>query len=810
MFKNYFKVAFRNLIRHSTFSIINIIGLAIGIACTMLIMMWVFDELTFDKFHKNADNIYRINTELKFGGIDSDMPLSSDMMGPCLKQDYPQIQEFTRIYSFNPIKLIKRGTTFIKEFGIFYADSTFFKVFSFPAIAGNTQTALNEPNSVVITESIAKKYFGGSNAVGKIIETNESKNAFYKVTAVIRDIPQNSHFTFNFLLPARNLDYQWGNYSSTNFFTYLLLKDGTDYKSFENNLEQYTVKYMWPYLQKLINVNSKSEFEKAGNRIKHTLIPMTKIHLYSNRQYELGANGNIQYVYILSFIALFILLIACVNFMNLTTARSSGRALEVGVRKVLGSERENLIMQFLTESTLLAYLSILIAMVMVYFLLPLFNSISGKTLGLNNLLTLPLLSTILFLPLIVGIFAGIYPALFLSGFKPIQVLKGKLIAGRKGVGLRSALVVFQFSASIILIISTIIIYSQLNYEQNKNLGYKKDQILIINDTYALKNNIDAFKTEIQKIPGVSTASISNFLPVPSARSGQTFFQDPTLDVKNGFNMQKWSIDYDYINLLGMEIIKGRNFSKEYGTDSSAMIVNEEAVKQLGLRDPIGLNLYYTDGSSANKLISYKIIGVVRNFHYESFKQQIGPLCFILGTNTGSCSFKINSKNITAILDQAEAKWKSMAPDMPFSYRFMDESFNELYKSERNIGLTALAASLFAVFVACLGLFGLSSFMAQQKTKEIGIRKTLGASIYSILLLLLKDFLKWLILANIIAWPVSYYFMNKWLQEYAYRIQMRLWIFFLSGVVALVIALLTVGFQAVKAAIANPIEALRYE
>jgi putative ABC transport system permease protein len=669
---------------------------------------------------------------------------------------------------------------------------------------------LNEPNSVVITESIAKKYFGRSNALGKIIETNDNKNAIYKVTAVIRDIPQNSHFTFNFLMPMRNLNYNWGNYSSTNFFTYLLLAEGVNYKSFEINLEQYTIKYMWPYIQKMLGVQSKAEFEKAGNSMKHSLMSITRIHLYSNRHYELGANGNIQYVYIFSFIALFILLIACVNFMNLTTARSANRALEVGIRKVLGSERKNLIIQFLTESTLLAYLSIILSLMIIYFLLPLFNVISGKTLNLTNLISLPLILTILLLPLVVGIFAGIYPAFFLSGFKPISVLKGKLIAGRKGAGLRSSLVVFQFTASIILIISTIIIYSQLRYEQNKNLGYRKDQIIIINDTYALKNNIGAFKTEVQMIPGVSTASISDFLPVPSSRSGQTVFQDPSFNVKSGFDMQKWSIDYDYIKLLGMEIIKGRNFSKEFGSDSSSIILNEEAAKLMGNKDPIGSYLYYPPDFSSRKLIKLQIIGVVKNFHYESFKQQIGPLGFILGTNGGSCSFKINSKNITSILKQTEAKWKSMAPDMPFSYQFMDESFNEMYKSERNIGLTALAATLFAVFVACLGLFGLSSFMAQQKTKEIGIRKTLGASIYSILVLLMKDFLKWIVLANIIAWPISYYFMHKWLQDYVYRISISWWVFILSFLVALMIALLTVSFQALKAAIANPIEALRYE
>jgi putative ABC transport system permease protein len=810
MFNNYLKIALRLLIRHKVFSFINIFGLAVGMACTILIIIWVVDELSYDTFLPNAGNIYRVNTELKFGGIDSDMPLSSDMMGPTLKQDYPQLKEFTRIYAFSAMKLVKRNNDFFTENKTMYADSTFFSVFNFPAIAGNTQSALNQPNTVVINESTAKKYFGKIDVIGKTIETKDNNGPVFKITAVIKDMPVNSHFNFDFIFPMQNLNFPFGNYMSTNFYTYLLLQDGTDYKGFENNLDQYILKHAWPYAQKLIKIGTIDEFEKGGNKIKYSLTPLSKIHLYSNRQFELGVNGSIQYVYIFSTIALFILLIASVNFMNLTTARSANRAREVGIRKVLGTERKNLIIQFLAESVLLTYLSMVAAIGLVYFLLPLFNSISGKNLLFAKLLSLAGLIIILLLPLVVGVLAGSYPALILSGFKPIMVLKGKLLSGKKGKNVRGALVVFQFAASIVLIIATLIIYKQLNYVQNKNLGYNKDQVLIIDDTYALKNDINAFKTEMLQVKGVRDATITGFLPIPSARNGNTFFKDVTMDMKGGLNIQRWDIDYNYIDFMGMKISKGRNFSKEFGTDTSAIIINEAAARLLGYNNPIGEKLYTFAGSDLKNHFSYNIIGVVKDFHFESLKQPIGPLSFLLRKNNGACSFRVDASNIASILKQAENKWKSMAQDKPFNYRFMDESFDEMYKAERNIGLTAVVSALFAVLVACLGLFGLSIFMSQQKTKEIGIRKTLGASVPVILLLLMKEFLKWLILANLIAWPIAYYFMNKWLEDFAYRIDISWWMFVLSGGIALVIALVTVSFQAIKAAIANPVESLRYE
>jgi putative ABC transport system permease protein len=821
MLKNYLKITLRNLLRYKAYSYINILGLAIGIACCLLILLYINDELSYDGFHEKADRIFRIDTYLKFGDTELHIPVVSDMMGPLLKQDYPQVEQYTRIYSYGGNKLVRKGNEYNNERKIGYVDSTFFKVFTFPAVSGKTNKILNEPNTVVITESIAKKYFDTIDAVGRIIETDDPGGTFYKVTAVIKDMPENSHFRFDFLFPMANSGYNsWGNLVSMNFHTYLLLKAGTDYKEFEKRFEDYNDKYAMPYAKKFLQVNSKEEFEKAGNRLKHSLIPITDIHLYSKNVQELSPTGNIQYVYIFSAVALFILLIACINFMNLTTARSANRAREVGIRKVLGTERKNLIFQFLTESTMMSFIAIILAVVIVLNVLPLFNNISGKELDASSLYSPSMLFFLILLPIVIGLIAGSYPAFFLSRFMPSEIIKGKLSGGSKSSGLRSVLVVFQFATSIILITGTIIIYNQLNYIQNKNLGYKKNQILIINDSYSLGNNIDAFKNEMLNVSGVISGTMSNYLPIPSERNNSAFFKEAGMVSESGLTMQRWIIDYNYLRTLGIELSEGRNFSREFGTDSSAIILNETAVKQLGYENPIGQKIY--TWVIGGRLVNYNIIGVVKDFHFESLRQDIGPLCFVLGSDditsglrsqhksTGLTSFKVDAAYIPSIIKQAEAKWKSMSASLPFSYRFLDESFDEVYKAEQRVGIIALLFSTLAIIVACLGLFGLASFIAEQKTKEIGVRKVLGASVPSIFIMLSKEFIKWIAVANIIAWPVAYYFMDKWLQDFAYRIDISWWLFVAAGFIALFIALLTVSYQAIKAATSNPVEALRYE
>jgi putative ABC transport system permease protein len=807
MFKNYVKVALRNLWKNKVFSVINIVGLAIGLCCFLLIAVYVLDELSYDRFYRNADRIYRINSDIRFGGNNLHLPVTSDMMGATLKKDYPEIEEYTRIYNNNGNKLIKKGNEYISEFNVAHADSTFFTVFSLPAIEGDLKTALNEPNTVVRSGSAAKKYFGTTKAVGRSIETNDDSSTVYKVTAVIRDIPQNSHFRFDFLFSMKNVDYNWGQYLSHNFHTYLLLKKGTDFHALEKKFPQYIDKYALPVAKQYMQINSMEEFEKAGNQLLYSLTPLTKIHLYSDRQFEIRPSGNIQYVYIFSAIALFILVLGCINFMNLTTARSASRAREVGIRKVLGTYRKNLLFQFLIESTLMVFLSMLIAVVLAFFVLPLFNNVSGKTMSLSSLFSPLILPLLIALPFVVGILAGSYPAFYLSFFRPIEVLKGKLSSSGGNGRLRSTLVVFQFATAIILIVGTIVVYSQLHYIQNKNLGYNKDQVLIVDNAFVLNQNIQSFKTEMLQQKGVESATVSSFLPVSnSSRNDNSYSKEAVSDAKNGFNMQTWTIDYEYLKTMGMELKQGRNFSRDFGTDSSAVIINESTAKFLNYADPIGKQIYTLD----SKPVAYTIIGVVKNFNFESLHKDVGPLAFFLGRSSGLVAFKVKAGDIPSILKTVQAEWKTLAPGMPFSYRFLDESFAEMYSAEQRAGKIALIFSVLAIVIACLGLFGLATFIAEQRTKEIGIRKVLGASVNGIVQLLSKDFVRLVLIAFVIATPVAWWAMNKWLQDFAYRVNLDWWIFLLAGIAALFIALVTVSFQAIRAALANPVKNLRTE
>ncbi len=812
MIKNYLKIAWRNLLKNKTFSLINIAGLASGLGCFILIALYVADELSYDRFNEKADRIYRINSDIVFGGNKLHMAVTADPMGAALKKDYPQVEQYVRIYASRGPKLVKKGNTFINEQNVAHADSTLFDVFTLPAISGDTKTALNEPNTVVITESTAKKYFGTADAVGKTIETNDNNSTLYKVTAVIKDIPHNSHFNFDFIFSMDNAGYQWGQYTSHNFHTFLLLKPGINYKTFEKNFPQFIDKYIMPEVRQFMNIKSMDEMEKAGNKLQYSLMPLTDIHLHSDRFPELGVNGSIQYVYIFSAVALFVLLLACVNFMNLSTARSSSRAKEVGIRKVLGTEKKSLIRQFLTESTLMAAISMLLAIIIVWTTMSYFNDLSGKNLSITDLLKPGYFVLLLLLPLLVGLLAGSYPAFYLSSFKPIAVLKGKMNEGFKKNSLRNVLVVFQFGTSIMLIVGTIIVYRQLNFIQTKKLGFKKDQVLVINSTYALGENATAFKNEISKLAGVNSATFANFLPVAnSSRTDNTYSREAVMDIKNSLSAQNWVIDYDYIKTLGMEMVSGRNFSKEYGSDSNAIIINETAAKVLGYDNPLGKKLYtnYQD-QSGTKLISYDIIGVVKNFHYESLKQTVGPLLFRLGNSTGATAFKIRTANVQRLVKNIESKWKTMASGMPFSYQFLDESFDNMYREEQRTGKLGLTFAVIAILIACLGLFGLATYMAEQRIKEIGVRKVLGATAGNITTMLSKDFLKLVLIAAVFAFPIAWWAMNKWLQDFAFRVDIGWWVFALAGFIAILIALLTVSSQAIKAALANPVKSLRTE
>ncbi|WP_299118915.1 ABC transporter permease [uncultured Winogradskyella sp.] len=810
MIKNYFKIAWRNLLKNKGFTAINIVGLSLGIGCFIVISMFVIDELSYDRYHENANRIYRVNSDIIFGGTELSMALSSDPMGEALKSDYPEVEEYVRLYASQGSKLIKKGNEYISESAVAHADSTLFKVFTLPAILGDTHTALNDPNTVVITETVAKRYFGSPQlAIGQLLETDDNESTLYKVTSVIEDMPRNSHFNFGFFFSMDNVNYDFGNYLSHNFHTYVLLKAGIDYKDFNKNFTEIIDKYIVPQAAQFMQIESIDDFEAGGNKLEYSLMPLTDVHLHSSRYAEISANGNIQYVYIFSAAALFILLIACINFMNLTTARSSGRAKEVGIRKVLGSEKKALIRQFLTESTLIAVLALFVGLLFVWISLGWFNDISGKEMLMSSLLSPKFLIFIFVLPFIVGGLAGTYPAFFLSSFKPIKVLKGKLSTGNKKNTLRNFLVVFQFATSIILIVGTVVIYKQLNHIQNSNLGFNKDQVLVVSNSGLPRETREFLKNDIEQLTEVKSASFAGYLPVgSSSRSDNTFSTETVMTESNGFNMQYWNVDYDYLETIGMEMKSGRNFSRDFGSDSTGIILNETAVKLAGFTNPIGKKLYTTNGD--NSLEGYTIIGVVKNFNFASLRENVGALCFQLGNNSWETAYRFNTTDVSGLISTIENKYKAAAPGMPFKYEFLDEAFDNMYRQERRVGKVALAFALLAIIIACLGLFGLATYIAEQRTKEIGIRKVLGASVTNIVRMLSTDFVKLVMLAFIIAAPIAWWFMSKWLEDFAFRIELNWWIFMVTGIIALLIALITLSFQAIRAAIANPVESLKTE
>ena len=774
MIKNYFKVAWRNLWKNKSFSLINILGLATGLACFILISLYVVDELSYDRYNKKADRIYRVNTDLVFGGATMTMAATSDPMGETLKKDYPQVEQYTRIYRNGSVD-IKKGDVYINEKNMAHVDSTFFDMFSLPALYGDTKTALNEPNTVVLTETAARKYFDRPDVMGETIETG--KGTLYKITAVIKDIPENSHFHFDFLFSMDNVRYQWGNYLSFNFITYILLKKGVDYSAFSKKINTDIInKYALPQVKEYMQINSMDEFTKAGNRLEFSLVPLTDIHLHSDRTGELGVNGNIQYVYIFSAVALFILFIACINFMNLSTARSSNRAKEVGIRKVLGSEKGKLVGQFLVESITVALISTLLALLIAYLLLPYYNDLAGKSITLIPLFKNRLLPGLILLPLLVGLIAGSYPAFYLSKFQPLTVLKGKLSVRSKKSFVRNALVVFQFATCIILIVGTLVVYGQLHYIQNKKLGFNKDQVLVVSGTGALGKNMQPFKNEVLNMPGVVNGTLSAYLPVPSSRTDYSFSKEAVMNSQNGFNMQVWQVDENYIPVFGMEMQKGRNFSKEFRGDSASLIINETLAKNLGYDDPVGKTIYSKDFSNSDEVAPFKIIGVVKNFHFESLKDNIGPLALALEYSPYAASFRINTANAEGLIKKIESKWSALAPGHAFSYYFLDDSFNNMYRAEQRVGKIAFTFAILAILIACLGLFGLVTYMAEQRTKEIGIRKILGANTGAVVQLLSRDFLLLVLMAFVIAAPLAWWAMHKWLQDFAYRTNINWWIF----------------------------------
>lgn len=814
MLRNFITVAFRNLIRQKFYSLINITGLAVGLACCILILLFVQDELSYDQHHSKGDRIHRAVADIKFGEMDGKMAQLPAPLAPTLMTDFPEVESAARLRTRGSYLVKRQGEeTNIKEERLVFSDPELFQIFDYQTIQGDPIENFRAPKTLVITQSKAEKYFPDEDPIGKVLVLDNRTE--YTVVAVVADNEKNAHFTYDFFMSMETLDEaKQGIWLSHNFYTYILLKEGAEPTYLEEKFPDLLKKYAGPQVLQFLGT-SWEEMEGSGElSIGYSLQPLKDIHLRSGEIDGLGGRGDITYVYIFSAIALFILLIACINFMNLATARSAKRAREVGVRKVLGSYRGQLMGQFMIESMLMSLIATLLAVGISALFLPMMNELTGKSLALP--FSAPLFPMILLgVAILIGGLAGLYPAFFLSSFKPVEVLKSRFTAKGGGSALRSGLVVFQFWCSIILIVSTIVVNQQMNYVQNKKLGFNKDQVLILEDTYVLRKQVQTFKQEMLAHPAITHATVTGYLPVSSNRNNNLFWPKGTLTQDNGVIMENWVVDHDYIQTMGMEIIDGRDFSIDFPTDSQGVILNETAIAHFGFEeDPVGQSIStYSDidAETGEKTYThFKVVGVVKDFHFSSFKENIMALGLVVGRSSSSICFRTNMDDLEGTLADLKEKWNEFLPGQPFDYSFLDARFDRMFRAEQRLGKLLASFAFLAILVACLGLFALASFMAEQRAKEIGIRKVLGASVSNIMVLLSQNFLKLVLIALIFAVPVAWYAMNQWLEDFAYRTEINGWTFALAAVLAVAISLMTISYQSLKAALANPIDSLKDE
>jgi ABC-type antimicrobial peptide transport system permease subunit len=792
MFWSYVKIAWRNIKRYKGYSFINIIGLATGLACCILILLWVQDELNHDRFHVNLNDLYRINAEFhKTEPVTHYWPVCAPL-APALKEEYPEIARAARFTRLRRGQQVKYGDKNFLEPQICLTDPDFFVMFTFPFLEGDPRTALSHPDSIVLTKSASAKYFGDENPVGKVLNINNKYD--FTVAGVLKDIPENSTIQFDYLIPfirIEDFETAWAvldNWSLSGFATYIQLEKTASPTVLENKIAHYLQKHV-PESKDVIYLQS---FED--------------IHLHSSHiQFAIEGQGDISYVYIFSLVALFVLIIASINFMNLATAKSSNRAKEIGLRKVVGAKRVQLVRQFFFESVGMAFLSLILAVVLVELFLPVFAKLSGKTLVLDFSSHIHVLLAIVFMTLITGLLSGTYPALFLSSLRPVKVLKGVLRTEGRGFLFRRILVVSQFALSIMLIICTIVVSHQNTYMQNKKLGFNRDHVVYLPIREELAERFDTFKTELVKRTGILNVAASSSLPTSGVFLTTDKVSWEGKNPEDNVVLEVTSTGYDFIETFDMEVVEGRSFSKEFLTDEEeAVVINETAKKIIGMEDPVGKQLIFGDAATT-------IIGVVKDYHFKSLHSEIEPLIMAIVPSVYRYVFiKLEAGDIPRTLAGIENTWGTFFPETPFEYHFLDEAFDRLYRTERRMGTLFNYFSALAIIISCLGLLGLASFMAEKRTKEIGIRKVLGASLAGIILLLNKQFTKWILIANLVAWPVAYYAMSHWLQGFAYRINLRVGTFALAAVLALAIAVGTVSYQSVKAALTNPAESLRYE
>jgi len=811
MIRNYFKIAWRNLLKNKGFSIINITGLGIGIAACLLISLFILHEKSYDKHIPNAENIYRLIQYFNIEGKDEWGASHSANMASTIEREFDEVEKAGRILDnpqrygagSNEIKIEGQSRQFHEE-GFAYADQSTLDIFHVPFVYGDASTALNKPFTVVFSESKAKKYFGNENPVGKTIYINGNNDQAFTISGVMGDFKENSNFNYDFFITLKEAVFfdegEETRWTQRNFFNYLQIKPGTDIARFEKRLTNvmYT-NHILPAYRNAGRIGNAETLEKFSSL---ELQALPDIHLYSDEIADGHTRGDIRFIWIFGAIALFILIIACINFINLSTAQSANRAKEVGLKKVMGSMRKNLIIQFLTESVIITMIAFGFGLLLSWISLPLFNSIINKKLTFPWA-SLEFISIMLVASIIIGVIAGMYPSFYLSGFNPVNVLKGKVSQGSKSGRLRGGLVIFQFTISIILIVGTLVVQQQMNFILNKKLGFNKDQLIQIHGVNAVGEQLAAFKSELKNIKGVNNVSLSAYLPIKGTMRNSNNFRRIDRDERERFQAQNWGVDEDYIETLGMKLVGGRNFDPARPADNEAIIINQTMAKALNLANPIGQQIIRSEQR-------VNIIGVVEDFNFQSLKDEITPLTLRYNNFSAMASVKVKTSEMPALLNSLENKWKIFAPDIDFRYTFMDASYAKMYENVQRMGKIFSGFAILAILVACLGLLALSAYMVEQRKKEMSIRKVLGASAQIIFKLLTRYFLTLVCISMLIAVPVAVYLMQKWLEDYAYRTSISWQVFAIAGISTLLIALATVSYLAIKTAVSNPIKSLRTE
>ena len=805
MFKNLISHSFRSFKRQRSYIIINVLGLSIGIVCSLLIALYVINEVSYDKFNTRKDRIFRVILNINMEGKEESLYASPAVFGPSMQKEFPEIESFLRMNRVYPIDIMCNNQPFTEDH-LVQADSSFFDFFTVPVLKGNPKNLLNAPRKVVLSSSAAKKYFGDENPIDKVLKIG-SDTAVYTVTGVMADIPENSHFEANiltsFMTNPESNDQIW---MSASFSTYLLLKTNSSYVSLQKKLAEVVNRNIAPEIQKFMGI-SLSDFNAKGNKLSYDLQNLKDIHLDSSVQQQFKDAGDPKYLKILGSLAILIIVIAAINFMNLSTAQASRRAKEVGIKKVGGSTRGLLIFQFLTESFILSFISLLIALIFIKVTLPYFNALIGAHLKLNLLSNWYSIPCLVLFTLVVGFLSGSYPALYLSSFNPYEVLKGSVKKSFHNGLLRRVLVVFQFAVSILLIVGTLIMYRQIKYMLNKDLGFNKEQIMVIEKTGLLGTKMKSFKDAVKGIPGVINIGSSTAVPGRNNRTA-TYKMEGRSDL---VDLETNFIDYDYLNTYGITMISGRAFNDSFASDYQSCIINESAVKNFGITDLEKTR--FTPPGDPRSLTYLQVIGVVKNFNFRSLHDKIGPYIFCLkndGYAAGYLSVKLMAQNYTKTLGEIESKWKEFTISKPLEYYFVDKDFEKMYEQDKQNARMAVIFSILAIFIASLGLFGLTSFTVEQRTKEIGVRKAMGSTVTGIYGVITKEVLILVSLSSLIAWPIVYFVADKWLQNFYYKIPLSVFSFLAGLMIAVGIAILTISYRILRAAVINPAKSLKYE